>query len=94
MAPLPIGTNTVALETSLLGAACWTKLVVWTIIAFQQVIAIGLFAVNLMQASSLSADGTLVAATKAPKVQDEKFRVFNVASEITLRRQIRPTHSR
>jgi hypothetical protein len=75
-------------------AACWKKLIVRTVIAFQQMIAVTFFSVNLMQACSFSADGTPIATTKTPKVQNEKFRVFKVVSEITLRRQIGPTHSR
>ena len=48
--------------------AHWKKLIVRTVIAFQQVIAVTFFSVNLMQASSLSTDGSLVATTKTPKV--------------------------
>jgi hypothetical protein len=42
----------------------------------------------------VSTDGSLIATTKTAKVQNEKFRVLKVDSEITLRRQVRPTHSR
>src|SRR5260370_19600775 len=45
-----------------------TLVVVRTVIAFQQVIAVTIFPVNLTQASSFRTDGTLVATTKAPKV--------------------------
>ena len=42
----------------------------------------------------MSTDGSLIATTKTAKVQNEKFRVLKVASEITLRRQVWPAHSR
>ena len=44
-----------------------------TVIAFQQVIVVAFFSVNLMQAFSLSTDGSLVRATKTPEVQNENF---------------------
>jgi hypothetical protein len=69
-------------------------LIVRTVVASQQPIAIADFSVNLMEASSLGTDGRPVAATKTSKVQDEKLRILEVAGEIPLRRQVRSTHSR
>jgi hypothetical protein len=69
------------------------RLIVRTVIAFEQVIADAFFSVNLMQASSLRTDGILLATTKTPKVQNEEFRIFKVAGEITLRRQVGSAHS-
>jgi hypothetical protein len=70
------------------------RLIVRTVIAFEQVIADAFFSVNLMQASSLRTDGILLATTKTPKVQNEEFGVFKIAGEIALRRQVGSAHSR
>lgn len=70
------------------------RLIVRTVVAFEQVIADAFFSVNLMQASSLRTDGILPATTKTPKVQNGEFQVFKVAGEITLRRQVGSAHSR
>ena len=64
-----------------------------TVIAFQQVIVVAFFSINLMQAFSLSTDGSLVRATKTPEVQNENFRIFEVTGEILSCRQVGSTHS-
>ena len=69
-------------------------IVVRTVVASHQPIAIADFSVDLMEASSLATDGRSVAATETSKVQDEKLRILEVAGEIPLRRQVRSTHSR
>jgi len=71
-----------------------TLIVVWTAIAFQQVVVITVSSVYLVQASSLGTDGSLVAAAKTSKMQNENFRVREIAGEVRLSHQVGPTHSR
>lgn len=71
-----------------------TLIVVRTVVAIQQVIVITLLSVDLMQTSSLGTNGSLITAAKTSKVQNEKFRICEIAGEVLLRRQVGSTHSR
>jgi hypothetical protein len=69
-------------------------IVVRTVIAVQQTVLTTPSSVNLMQASALGTDTGLGTAAKTPKMQNENFRVREIAGKIRLSRQIGSTHSR
>src|SRR5258708_36263434 len=68
-------------------------LIVWTVIGFQEIIVITFSFINLMQAFTLGTDAGLVTAVKTAKMQNEKFRVREIAGEVRLSHQVGSTHS-